>query len=149
MELVRRLAAIEDIKVLKARYWRLIDTRQWDEYRTLFAPGMCFDFPELGRAVPAEDFIPWTMSFLEGSISIHRGYAPEIDIIDENNARGVWPFEDRIYWQDGKTGPNGLVSLQGDGHYFETYTRIDGVWKIATQRVTRLKVVTTGGAPKL
>ena len=58
MELIERLAAIDAIKRLKARYWRLIDTRQGDAYRTLFAPGMSIDFPELGHAMSVEKFIP-------------------------------------------------------------------------------------------
>ncbi|MBW8754754.1 MAG: nuclear transport factor 2 family protein, partial [Sphingomonadales bacterium] len=37
MDRLERLEAIEAIRSLKARYFRLMDTKQWDELRGVFA----------------------------------------------------------------------------------------------------------------
>lgn len=143
MELVEKLAAIEDIRRLKARYWRVIDARDWDAWRTCFTSDVRFEFPELDTTMGAEEFIPWTIAFLEGSSTIHRGYAPEIEIVDAQNATGIWAFEDRILWSADKPNTSGLASLQGDGHYHDTYRKDERVWKIASTRVVRQRITTT------
>ena len=40
---VERLVAIEDIKQLKARYFRLMDQKNWDGFEKLFTPDVVFD----------------------------------------------------------------------------------------------------------
>ena len=41
-----KLAAIEAIKVLKARYFRYMDTKQWDKLSTVFTSDLVADFRE-------------------------------------------------------------------------------------------------------
>jgi hypothetical protein len=43
---VERLVAIEDIKQLKARYFRLMDQKNWDGFEKLFTPDVVFDLRE-------------------------------------------------------------------------------------------------------
>lgn len=142
METIERLAAIEDIRMLKARYWRAIDARDWDAWHACFTADARFEFPELDSSSGAGEFIPWTIAFLEGSQSIHRGYAPEIDVTGPDDATGIWAFEDRIWWNPAVPNSAGLASLQGDGHYHDRYRREHGVWKIASTRVVRQKITT-------
>nr|WP_087572940.1 nuclear transport factor 2 family protein [Sphingomonas sp. CDS-1] len=143
MELVEKLAAIEYIRQLKARYWRAIDSRSWDVWRECFTQDVRFEFPELDSSSSADEFIPWTMEFLEGSNSIHRGYAPEIEITSDTMATGIWAFEDRIYWSPDKPNNSGLATLQGDGHYHDRYRKEDGKWKISSTQVVRQRITTT------
>jgi len=37
---LERLVAIEEIKTLKARYFRFVDTKQWDDLRACFTAGI-------------------------------------------------------------------------------------------------------------
>ena len=49
MEAVDRLVAIEEIKALKARYFRTMDTKDWDAFAAVFAPDASMDVSgELG-----------------------------------------------------------------------------------------------------
>jgi hypothetical protein len=42
-------------------------------------------------------------------------------------------MQDLLKWPNGR-------ELRGYGHYHETYSRIDGAWRIQTCRLTRLRV---------
>lgn len=143
MDAIQRLTAIEDIRLLKARYWRCIDQRRWDEYRSFFTEDAVFDFDETGGEMAATPFIDWTVAFLDTSTTIHHGYAPEITLLSDDEADGIWAFDDQIYWPAPTASNQGLASLIGAGHYNDRYHREDGVWKIARVRVTRLRLTTT------
>ena len=43
VDAVERLEAIEEIKQLKARYFRCMDTKDWDGFTTVFAPDARMD----------------------------------------------------------------------------------------------------------
>src|SRR5438094_9254923 len=43
MDGIERLQAIEDIKQLKARYFRCMDTKDWDGFAAVFAPDAVMD----------------------------------------------------------------------------------------------------------
>jgi hypothetical protein len=43
VDTVERLEAVEEIKQLKARYFRCIDTKDWDGFTTVFAPDARMD----------------------------------------------------------------------------------------------------------
>jgi hypothetical protein len=137
------LQAIEDIRMLKARYFRLMDTKQWDELAAVFTPDLQVIAPDgqvwlSGGAA----FAASLRNSLEHSVSVHQGFAPEIEIINAENAKGIWAMQDVIEWQKGHPR-EGWKSIIGRGHYHETYRRTDGIWRIATLRLTRLRLDTT------
>ena len=43
MDAAEQLLAIEDIKQLKARYFRCMDTKDWDGFAAVFAPNAVLD----------------------------------------------------------------------------------------------------------
>ena len=49
MDTIERLAAIEDIKRLKARYFRCMDMKDWAGLEAVFAPDLVADFPEISE----------------------------------------------------------------------------------------------------
>ena len=59
------------------------------------------------------------------------GHMPEIDIISPTEARGVWAMEALV--------EAGNSSFHGFGHYWETYRKEDGQWRIARLLITRLR----------
>jgi len=148
MDALQRLLDIEAIKQLKARYWRCIDTKSFDELSTVFAEDAVFDYRQAVRdpvtGTPEgvaeqepvkglQNIIREVGSALEVAQSAHQGHMPEIEILSETTAKGMWPFEDFVL--------NGDFEFKGYGHYVEAYEKIDGAWRIKHSEITRLRVV--------
>jgi ketosteroid isomerase-like protein len=140
MDAFAQQQAIEAIRLLKARYLRLIDTKQWDNLTALFTPDMKVLTPtgeiwmEGGAAFAAS-----LKSSLERSVSVHQGFMGEIELVDPDNACGIWAMQDVIDWED-RHPREGWKSIVGRGHYHETYHRQDGGWRIATLKLVRLRL---------
>jgi uncharacterized protein (TIGR02246 family) len=135
---VQMLLDIEQIKQLKARYFRLVDTKQWDAWARVFAVDAVLEIPE-GHLVHRgrDEIVASVSTVMEGLRTVHHGHMPEIEITGPDSARGVWAMFDYVEWpaQDG-----GRVGLQGYGHYVEEYVREDGAWCIARSRLERVRV---------
>jgi hypothetical protein len=135
----RKLADIEAIKQLKARYFRYMDTRQWQLWSGVFTvdchlrvehePGV------IGTDVRGRDaIVRGVREALEGTRTVHHGHMPEIEITGPTTARGVWAMFDSVRWGDER-------DLEGYGHYHETYRKSPrGRWQIASLLLTRLRV---------
>jgi len=140
MDRLARLAAIEDIRSLKARYFRLIDTKQWDELAALFTTDMKVVTPDGRVWLDGGANYAASLKFgLENAVSCHQGLTAEVDVIDENHASGIWAMQDLIEWAD-RHPREGWKAIAGRGHYHETYRREEGHWRIATLILTRLKL---------
>ena len=153
MDDLKRLLAMEEIKQLKARYYRCMDTRDWDGLAKVFAPNAVFDLREVDSVrhpltgvwdppYAGEDRVYRGHAAVVGMIrdavsrliTVHHGHMGEIEITSDNTARGIWAMEDIIRNAPGE--PH--VWMQGFGHYHETYVRLDSGWAIETTRITRL-----------
>ncbi|MCB2076235.1 MAG: nuclear transport factor 2 family protein [Novosphingobium sp.] len=143
MDRIARLEAIEDIRNLKARYFRLMDTKQWEDLAAVFTSDMKVLTPDGDvYAEGGDTYADSLRASLENSVSCHQGLTGEIEIIDAGNAKGVWAMQDIIEWDDAH--PRfGWKSIVGRGHYHETYRREGGAWRIATLTLTRLRLDTT------
>ena len=128
------LVEIEAIKQLKARYCRLLDTKDWTGWRAIFADDFHSDTSEAGGKVidGADEFVAFTRKSLRGQATVHQVHAPEIEVTSATTARGVWALEDVV-----RFGPG--VNLRGYGHYTETYEKTDGQWRIKSSKLTRLR----------
>jgi len=131
--------ALEAIKQLKARYFRTMDTKDWDGMREVFADDVVMDTTSSGGGVVrgADEFMAFLSKTLQDVVTVHHGHMPEIEVTSPTTATGVWAMEDLLKW------PNG-AELRGYGHYHETYTSIDGAWRIQSSRLTRLRMDFTG-----
>ena len=125
--------AIEDIKRLKARYFRCLDTKDWPGLRAVFTDDLVANSTEAGGRVVdgADAFIAFLQEVLAGATTVHQGHMPEIELTSPTTATGIWALHDIVIW------PTGL-RLDGHGHYHETYAKTDAGWRIATSRLTRL-----------
>ena len=140
MDPLERLQAIEDIRNLKARYFRLMDTKQWDELVDVFTPDMQVLSPDGAVWMDGgPEFAASLKTSLERSVSAHQGFMGEIEVLDSDNARGIWAMQDVIDWED-RHPREGWKSIVGRGHYHETYRRVDGQWRIASLTLTRLRL---------
>jgi hypothetical protein len=135
---LQQLRDIEDIKQLKARYFRLMDTKQWDDWGQVFSTDAVMEVPEADMVSHGRDEIVTNVSAaLVGARTVHHGHMPEIEITGPGRARGVWAMFDYVEWPE---ADGQRVGLQGYGHYLEEYAREDGEWRIAKIRLERLRV---------
>lgn len=143
MNSIDKLIAIEAIKVVKAQYFRFVDTKNWEGLRGIFTPDAVLEVPE-ARDTPLniDESLVFFEQALQGAVSVHFGHMPEITLESEDRALGIWPMDDRIYWSPERASVLGYTHLRGFGHYHETYERQDGIWKIKTMRLTRLRLST-------
>lgn len=128
----------EEIKRLRARYFRCVDTHDWAGLRELLDDDLHFYFGhgKVPNYTQADAFVSAVRASAKGGVTVHQGHMPEIEFIDTLNAKGVWAMED---WVD-----NGTLGFayRGFGHYHETYRRraVGQPWLIASSRLTRLRV---------
>ena len=135
---VNRLADLEAIKQLKARYFRYLDTKDWAAFRALFTDD-CRHWLPLDPPVfmTNEEYFPSTEAMLTPGVTTHHGHMPEITILSDTEAEGVWAMEDYVQIDP----PSGRISLSGFGHYMETYRKgDDGQWRISSKNNERLRV---------
>jgi hypothetical protein len=151
------MVAVEEIKKLKARYFRDLDAKNWEGLHSIFAADAVFDLRAVNsvRQIPGGELVPplggedrifrgrgpivaMIRAAVEGLITVHHGHAPEIEVLTDSTARGIWALEDILRF------PSGELLLNGFGHYHETYEKVGGDWQIKTSRLTRLHLA--GGA---
>ena len=130
------LAAIEQIQQLKARYFRLMDTREFAAMRALFTKAARLHDEESNTGWTGRDAIASGLAqVLAHARTVHHGHMPEIELTSATSARGIWAMND---WVDTPE-----FTLEGWGHYHERYALEDGAWRIAETRISRLRVVRT------
>ena len=127
------LIAIEEIKQLKARYFRLMDQGHWEEFAQLFTD----DVEQSWQPAPGEPsagakgrdaVVAYIRDSVAGMRSVHHGHMPEIDITSETTATGVWALYD--YCSQGEA-----VIFNGAGYYRDLYVKQDGRWRIRSTRL--------------
>ena len=125
---------IEAIKQLKARYFRTMDTKDWDGHARRCSPTTSPSTPPPPAAAsspaPTSSW-PLCEKRSTGAVTVHQGHMPEIELTSPTTATGVWALNDIILW------PNG-TRLDGYGHYHETYEKAGDGWRIKSLTLTRL-----------
>jgi hypothetical protein len=126
---------IEAIRQLKARYCRTLDTKDWAGFRRIFTDHVTIDTTDSGGPVitGGDAHIAFLRQTLGERRTVHAAYMPEIELTSETTATGVWAMQDLVDLPDGG-------ELRGYGHYHETYEKSDDGWRIATLRLTRLRM---------
>jgi hypothetical protein len=134
------LEDIEAIKQLKARYFRFMDTKQWDKWRQNFTDDCQFAGASKSYANP-DEYVAVTRERLQDAVTTHQGHMPEIVLTDDRTARGVWTMFDWVEFPDERDIGFGVNrGFMGYGIYEEEYRKENGAWKIAFLQLTRLKL---------
>jgi hypothetical protein len=144
VDATERLCAVEAIKTLKARYFRCMDTKQWDAFADLFTTDASIDISGEMRARASDDGVvrgraeiaAFVRNAIDDVTTVHHGHTPEIDVVSATHATGVWAMEDKLRWPAGAP----IRAMHGYGHYHDTYENHDGRWLIASLKLTRLRV---------
>jgi hypothetical protein len=140
MDGLERLEAIEAIRSLKARYFRLIDTKAWDALPALFTADLRIVSPDGELWLEGGEAYAQSLRFgLTDAVSCHQGLSGEIEVLNGDHAAAIWAMQDIITWAD-RHPREGWKAILGRGHYHETYRREGGEWRIATLTLTRISL---------
>ena len=143
MDALQTLLAIEEIRAVKARYCRCLDTKDWEGFAALFSGEAVMDVREDTGNPPITGItaiVAQVRFAVDHAASSHQVHTPEITLDSADSAQGVWAMQDRVVWQPGKSPIPGIASITGYGQYHESYRREGGVWKIAALRLSRFHV---------
>lgn len=136
---LRRLIDLEEIKQLKARYFRTLDQRDWEGFGLVFSLAAVMEVPEADMVLQGRDAIVTAVSgALTGARTVHHGHMPEIEITGPDTARGTWAMFDYVEWD--RPEADERVGLRGYGHYTEEYVREADAWRIARLHLARLRI---------
>src|SRR4051794_28283468 len=131
---LHQLRDIEAILELKARYFRLVDTKDWDGFRALFTDDATFEVVGTGYVVEGADaFLEVARGALDDARSAHHGHTPEVTLDGPAEAHATWVMSDYVEWpaRDGERR-----GFTGYGRYEERYRKAGGTWRIAGWRLT-------------
>jgi hypothetical protein len=143
MTATEKLLAFEEIRAVKARYCRFLDTKDWEGLAGLFTPDAVLDVREdtgLEPFIGRDLLIGQIRRAVVHAKSAHQVHTPEIELLRPDEATIIWAMQDRVVWNDGQSSLPGVKSITGFGHYHERYVRQAGTWQIASLKLTRLYV---------
>lgn len=127
---------IEAIKRLKARYFRFLDQKLWDDWGALFGREFTALYqgphPDIVFGSGAE-LVAMNRELLASAPTVHHGHTPDISLTGPDTASGCWAMYDRVEMAGN--------AFEGWGYYDELYRREDGEWKFHRIVLTRLKIV--------
>ncbi|MET0268928.1 MAG: nuclear transport factor 2 family protein, partial [Sphingomonas sp.] len=147
---IEQLRATQEIRQLKARYFRGVDQADGALVRSVLAEHCVLDYRGCCTdPATARDFLPamnvvlrgrdaWVADGMArfGIVSVHQGHDFELTFTGETTADGIWSMTDRLWFPPG----GAFATMTGYGHYIESYIKEPDGWKIQTTHVTRIRV---------
>ena len=127
MDPVQQLLALEEIKRLKYRYMRCVDTKAWQEMESVFLPEATCAYSAGRYSYEGRDaIIAWLKKGMDRDDfhSTHSVHQPEIEFESETRATGTWKIEDIVV----DLGSDVMIS--GAAFYHDRYVERDGRWQI-------------------
>ena len=138
---MQELLDIEEIKRLKARYFRLLDHKLWTEFEQLFTADFMFFsvhavgvVPTVPLATSGRAFVTRLVAMTEGCTTAHYGHMPEIEVTGDR-AHGIWAMQDIVE----HPSDNGMRFV-GAGHYHDDYVREPEGWRIERSTLIRIRI---------
>lgn len=133
---IQRLMDMEAIRQIKHAYFRCIDTANLDELATLFHDDVLVHFIggtyEWKLQGKAEYIASIGQSFSKKSVGHHNGHQPEIQIVSETEATGIWYLSDNMWVLEHNAFTTGTAI------YWDKYVKENGRWLISETRYERL-----------
>ncbi len=133
---VQRLMDMEAVRQLKHAYFRCIDTANFAELATLFHEDVSVDFVGgtyewklEGRDEYLESI---QKSFTSQAVGHHNGHHPEIQMLSETEATGIWYLTDNMWILSGN------FFTTGTAVYWDRYVKLDGRWLIKDTKYRRI-----------
>lgn len=133
---LEQLSSFEDIRTLKHRYFRGIDTADMELLADLFTEDVAVDYRggeyrvQLTGRGALLDFL--ANAFHSGAVAMHHGHMPEITLDGPNEASGLWYLEDIFLDTEARS------HTIGSAIYRDRYVRTDDRWRIARTEYDRV-----------
>jgi ketosteroid isomerase-like protein len=125
------LATLEEIKQVKYRYLRCVDTKLWDEIGDTFTEDAVVDYGTQAFGKPLkmtgrDEIVAFFRENVGPDIlTVHSAGQPEITV-DGDTATGIWSFQDTVIATAYK------IAIVGAAFYHDRYRREpDGKWRIS------------------
>ncbi|MBI3214719.1 MAG: nuclear transport factor 2 family protein [Mycobacterium sp.] len=123
------MSDLEDIKQVKYRYFRALDTKHWDDFEDTLTEDVIGDYgSSLGEEHKFSDrasLVEFMRSSMPANvITEHRVTHPEITI-DGDEATGIWYLQDKVIVAEFD------FMLMGAGFYHDRYRKTADGWKIS------------------
>jgi len=133
---IQRLMDIEAIKQTKHAYFRCIDTANLEELSSLFHEdvlvhfvGGSYEWKLSGR----DEYVKSIgQSFSNEAVGHHNGHAPEIQMLSDTEATGIWYLADNMWVMKYNAFTTGTAI------YWDKYVKEEGKWLIKETRYERL-----------
>lgn len=134
---IQRLEDVEAIKRVKYKYFRCFDTANVEEIADVFTKdvvltvvGGVYKFELQGR----DNYLAMVRDGAHAEmVTQHNGHHPEIDLVDDRKATGLWYLNDFVLEFRRKQ------HIQGTAFYRDTYVKEDdGQWRIARSEFERI-----------
>ncbi|WP_427869548.1 nuclear transport factor 2 family protein [Leucobacter luti] len=148
------------LTALKARYFRAVDTQDWEALRQVYTPDARFSGFGFGIREGVDTLIAGLSEHLAGVRSQHLGANPEFAVRAPVAlrgvwvARGVWAMRDELHFAPGHpslaapSAPD-MRGIRGTGFYEDEYALTRRGWRISSSRLVRTRVEALGdGAPR-
>lgn len=133
---LQQLSDLEDIRTLKHRYFRYIDTADHIALASLFTQDVHVDYRGGGYRVSfdgCDNMVEFIANSLNSSsVAMHHGHMPEIILTGPDSAEGIWYLEDIFI------NLSTRVHTIGTAIYKDQYRREGGDWKIARTEYDRV-----------
>jgi hypothetical protein len=143
MDRLERLELLEEVRGVKARYCRFLDTKDWVSLGNLFTEDGVLDVQEDTRRPVSRgraEIVDQIKSAVEFAATSHQVHTPEIDLKSPTEALVTWAMEDRVVWPGATCPIPGVQSITGFGQYHERYVKGPNGWQIASLKLTRFHV---------
>lgn len=125
----------------KARYCRLMDTKDWAGWADVFTEDFVMDGSGCGGQITSgrDAVVAYVRSCIEHAKTVHQVHNPEMTFdADGRGADVIWALNDRVQMAPDRGLP-GHAGHTGYGHYRERYVKCgDGKWRIKRQALTYL-----------
>ncbi len=126
----------------KARYCRLLDTKDWDGWADVFTEDLVLDSTPAGgyKLEGRANAIKGVRGSIETAKTAHQVHNPEMTFApDGQSADVIWAMNDRVIWGQERIAAMGDLGHTGYGHYREHYLKCaDGKWRIKHQQLSYL-----------
>ncbi len=126
---------LEAIKQLKYRYLRHLDCKEWAALATCFTEDAEVSYGDGKFDFRGRDAI---MAFLEKALgssqllTAHRVHQPEIELLGDDAARGLWALDDVLI------DTRSQITLRGAAIYSDEYVKVNGAWLLRSTGYRRL-----------
>jgi hypothetical protein len=118
---------LRDIVLVKHRYFRHLDLKEFEQLGELLTEDVTAAYGDVaedlrGRAAVVE-FLSRSLGNAD-IVTLHHGHHPEIMLVDQDHATGIWYLVDRVIV------PGADLEIGGTAFYDDRYRRCNGEWLI-------------------